>query len=191
MNSKTQAYNNRQSGSALVTILAVAAILAVLGAIVFMLVNKKDNEFSLANISHQSRTATTSEDVKALLTDVHAGKHDAKCTYLLKSIKSTLYIQGAKRMRVDTIIGDKPGHFVRMNDKMYMWADGNPKGTILPISDETIDNAYTPDGFASKVDEYKIKCESVGRLSESLFTPPSNVTFAEFKDQIRSSSSSE
>jgi len=181
----------KQRGSALVILLSVAAVLVVAGAIVFVLMSKKDGDFSLASTFHRTITATTASEVRTLLTDAKAGKYDAKCTYLLKSVESTLYVKGDSKMRVDTAIADKPGHFVRIGDSMYVWADGNPKGSILPISDDNEDGEYTPDGFASKVEEYNVKCESVGHLSESLFTPPPNVTFTDFKIRSGAPSSSE
>lgn len=180
-------HKNEQRGSALLILLAVAAVLVVAGAIAYLLLTGKG---SVGNVFHSTITATTPSEVKALLMDAKAGKYDAKCTYLLKSVENTLYMQGDAKMRVDTVIEDKPGHFVRLGDSVYIWADGNPKGSKLPISDKNKDSQYTPDGFASKVEEYDIKCESVGRLSDTLFTLPSDVTFTDFNSQLRSSSSS-
>lgn len=182
---------NEQRGSALVIILTVIAILVVLGGITYVLINNNKGSSGLTNTFHQTKTATTADEVKALLTDAKAGKYDAKCTYLLKTVESTLYVQGDSKMRVDTTIEDKPGHFVRLGDSVYIWADGNPKGSILPISDENKDSEYTPDGFASRVDQYNIKCQSVGRLSDSLFAMPSDVTFTDFKARDAGASSSQ
>lgn len=180
--------HTKQRGSALVIIVTVAAVLVVIAAIAYVLLSKKDSKPSLGNVFHKTVTATTADEVKTLLTDARAGKYDAKCTYLLKSHESSLYIKGDKKMRIDTVIDDKPGHFLGLDDSMYIWADGNPKGSILPLKNNK-DSEYSPDSFANRVEEYHVKCESVASLSDSLFVPPSDVTFADFKAQGGSASS--
>jgi hypothetical protein len=164
-------------GSALVIALTVVAVLVIIGAIAYALLAKNGGS-SLKNLFHKTITATTADEVRTLLSDAKAGKYDVKCTYNIKSVESTLYIKGDDKMRVDTVITDKPGHVLRLDESVYLWAEGNPKGSRLPVTKE--DSDYTPDGFANKVEESKAKCQSVGSLDESLFAVPSDVEFEDF-----------
>lgn len=183
---------NKQRGSALVIVLAITAVLATGGAIAYALIssNKDGGVVDLKSISHKTITATTSSEVKTLLTNAKAGDYDAKCTFTSESGDGTLYIKGPVGMRVDTTISDKPAHVLQHGDSVYIWADGQSEGSKFPMSDENKDSQYSPDAFANKVDEYHIKCQSVARLSDSLFTLPPSVTFVDVNSQFNTFRSS-
>ena len=183
---------DKQRGSALVIILTLVAILATAGAIVYVLLssNDKGGGVDLGKIGQKTTTASTSDGVKALLTKAKAGEYDAKCTYTSESGDGTLYVSGAEKMRVDTTINDRPGHVLRLGGAGYIWADGQSEGSKLPFqSGSSTDSKYSPETFASKVDKYHVRCESVGHLSESLFTLPKGVNFIDVNSQLQPYSS--
>lgn len=184
--------NDEQRGSAVVIALTVTAVVVTIGAIAFVLIANggKNNGIDLGKIGHKTITAATSEEVKVLLTSAKAGDYDAKCTYTDENGDSTIYISGAAKMRVDTTINEKPGHVLRLGDAGYVWADGQKEGSKLPFkSESSTSSKYSPDTFASKVDQYHVKCESVAGLDDSLFTLPTDVTFVDVNSKLNSSSS--
>ena len=182
---------DKQRGSSLVIILAAAAVLVTGGAIAYVLLSKNSGGegVNLSSIGHKTITASTADSVKALLTNAKAGDYDAKCTYTDESGNGTLYIKGSDTMRVDTTIKEKPAHVVRIKDAMYIWADGQTEGSKFPVTDTNGGSKYSPDSFATKVDKYHVKCESVAHLSESLFTLPKSVNFVDVNTQLNSYSS--
>lgn len=184
-------------GSVLVIILSIVAVVALSGAVAYTYIARNGNTSGGALVAPKTITATTPDGVKALLTNAMAGKYDAKCTYTTtsminkndtKPVTSTLYIHSAKKMRVDTPISNKPGHMLWLGESVYIWTDGDSKGSILPITNDGNGKTYTPEGFSSKVKEYRATCQSVPQISESMFTKPSKVEFVDFNAQIKSSS---
>lgn len=184
-------------GSGLVIILSIVAVIAISGAVAYTFVtrgsNVKNTASSSAPATVKTVSATTPEEVKAILTDAMAGKYGAKCDYTTttadsKSTQSTLYIKDSKKMRVDTPISNKPGHMLWLGEAVYLWADGDSKGSILPVKDSSQSKTYTPDGFASKVKEYHATCQSDAHMDESLFTKPANIEFVDFNAAVKSSS---
>lgn len=191
MSSKHQ--NSR--GSGLVIILSIVAVIVIGGAVAYAFMARKNTATGsvISPAPPKTITATTPDGVKALLTDAMAGKYGAKCSYMTTandstSTKSMLYVKSAKKMRVDTPISDKPGHMLWLNDLVYIWADGDSKGSILPVTSSTQSKTYTPDGFSSKVKEYQATCQSVPAMDESLFEKPTNIEFIDFNAQIKKSS---
>jgi len=178
-------------GSALVVILVVIGVVGIIGAVAYVLLNK--NGGGVGNIFGSTKTATSPGDIKSLLTEAKSGKFDAKCTYNTsggdKPADSTIYMSGAKKLRVDTPINGKPGHLIRIDDSAYLWADGDTNGSKLPITDKGESSKYTPDEFSKKAKDYRMTCESVSSLSDSLFNLPSGVSFVDFNAQLQSSSS--
>lgn len=183
--------NQGSRGSALVITLIVVGVVAIIGAVAYTLLSKNGNG-GVGNIFGSSKTATSPGDIKSLLTEAKAGKFDVKCTYTTTgndSIDSTIYMSGAKKLRVDTPINGKPGHLIRIDNSAYLWADGDSNGSKLPMTDKGEGSKYTPDEFSKKASDYKMKCESVSSLSDSLFSLPSGVSFVDFNAELQGSSS--
>lgn len=179
-----------QRGSAIVIALVVAAVVITAGAIGYVLFSKSQGrDVDLGALTHKTITADTSDEIKTLIQNVRNGDYDAKCTYSDDNGDSTLYLSGATKMRIDTTIEDKPGHIIRLDDAGYIWADSQSEGSKLPFTDEKKDSKYSPETFASKVDENNLKCQSVSKLSESLFTLPTDVNFVDVNTRFNSASS--
>jgi len=187
-------FRKRSRGSAVIITLIIVVIVAIISAIVYVVLSKSRESGGTRNIFSKTITATTPDEIKALLTDAKAGKYDAKCTYTTTTTEedaseSTIYIGGAKKMRVHTPINKQPRHLVRVDDVAYVWADGDNKGSKLPMADESETGTYTPNTLSSKAQEYHMKCNSVGDLDDSLFALPKDVTFTDFNAEYKSSAS--
>ena len=183
---------SKQNGSALVIILVAVVIVAIAGVGVFIAKGSSDKKDTTSQQSSKTTpfkaiTATNTADVKSLFSAAKAGTYDAKCSYTDDSGKnSTIYVSGDK-MRVDTTINTKPGHMLVLASTAYIWADGDSKGSSLPVTKDSNSTGST-DKFADNVDKYKLSCQSTSRLDASLFKKPDSVTFTDFNSQIKSSS---
>lgn len=176
-------------GSALVIILVIVGVVGIVGAVAYVLLN---NGGSVGNIFGSTKTATSTGDIKSLLADAKAGKFDAKCTYTTSGSEptdSTIYMSGAKKMRVDTPINGKPGHLIRIDNSAYLWADGDSTGSKLPMTDKGEGGKYTPDEFSKKAKDYHMTCESVSSVKDSLFELPSDIKFVDFNAELQNSAS--
>jgi len=185
--------NSKQNGSALVIVLVAVVLVAVVGAGVYITKgdSKKENGTSPQNSTatpFKSITATNTADVKSLFSAAKAGTYDAKCSYTDDSGKnSAIYISGAEKMRIDTTIDNKSGHMLVLGKTAYIWAEGNAKGSTIPVTNSSNSSTST-DKFADNVEKYKLSCQSVSRLDASLFKQPTDVTFTDFNSQIKPSS---
>lgn len=182
--------NNRQRGSALVIILTIAVVLLTGGALAYVGINQLNKEgkgIDVPLVGQKTITATTPETVKGLLTKAQAGEYDAKCTFTDDAgNQGTLYVEGEKKMRVDTTISDKPGHVLRLDDKVYIWADGQDEGSLFPMREDKANSNYSAEKFADNVEKYKVTCKSVGSLDSSLFALPKGVNFVDVNEQLKS-----
>ncbi len=202
---KRNSLNTKQSGAAhLIAIVAVVVVLiGGIGAYV-VLGGSKDKDANPGQNTQQNDAASnfvatkaiTPSEIKTLIAAVKAGTYDAKCTLdygeglpksqsaLTTTGPATLYLSGAKKMRLDATIESKPSHFMRVDTFVYLWADGNPKGSKIPVSTKSSSSsASSADSFAKNAEKYKMKCESAASLDNALFTPPTNVTFTEYNNQ--------
>lgn len=181
---------SKQTGSAHAIILIAVVVLVLIGVGVY--ITQGNSKRTSNNTGQQtsvispfkSTTATTSTDVKTMIKTARAGTYDVKCTYTDDSNNSsTIHISGSDKMRIDTTINNSPGHMLWLDKTVYIWADGNDKGSTLPVKEGGSDSGST-DKFAENVDKYKMKCESTKNLDRSLFKLPTNVTFTDFNSQI-------
>jgi hypothetical protein len=198
----------QQTGSAHLFLMVVVVLIIIggIGAYVATGGFKKDSNSSQNR--HQTSAgdnftvtkASTAADIKAMLAAAKAGDYDVQCTVdydkvpeasnalLPVSGKSTLYISGTARMRVDTTINHKPGHFMRLGKSVYLWADGAKQGSKIPVSTKSSSSSSSTDTFTKDAEKYDMQCQSVARLDDSLFVLPTGVTFTDLNSQFNSSS---
>lgn len=183
---KIQSLRNKQDGVAHLALLVVA-ILVVVGGIGAYILTKgsKKNDSNNPGTSQQSmmpftqKTANTPEEMKSMMTAARNGNYAAKCTFTDDSGNASYIYIAKDRMRVDTTINKKAGHMVWTTDKAYIWADGDTKGSILPVTNESSSSQQT-DKFADSAAKYKMSCQTQKQLDDSLFKIPTNVKFTDF-----------
>lgn len=185
--------HNNQNGASHLVLLIVTVLVIVGGIGVYILTGSRKNQNDKTTSSQQPvtpfkmMTATNATDIKSMINASRAGNYDVKCRYTDDSGNaSTIYVTKDK-MRVDTTINKKAGHMIWLSDKAYIWADGDTKGSILPVTKDT-DSSKQTDKFADNVDKYKMSCQNATHIDVTLFKVPTNISFTEFSTQSGSSS---
>jgi hypothetical protein len=198
-----------QNGSAIMIVVFIVVLALIGGAGAYVATggfkNGGDNTNSQqTNKNFKSVTATSTADLKTMFAAAKADEYDIKCTLnydksaasknalLPVSGPATLYVDGAKKMRVDMTISGKSSHFMRLGQSAYLWNDGATKGSEFPITNESATSTssqLSTESFADNAKNYDLKCQSVADLDVSLFILPTGVTFTEVNSTLNSTRS--
>ncbi len=167
-------------------IAAVVVLLIVgIGGYLFMNQNKTSND-------NQGNSSTNSNDgnVFTSIKDALSKSVSLKCEFEEDGRKTTAYIKnGAIRSDVMGAKVEENASMIYKGDKFYVWTESPKQGFVMTINPEDMDSTdetvETGDvkGMMEAMEKYKESC--VPSLpSDSLFTPPTDVTFQDMSSMI-------
>jgi len=167
----------------------IAAVILLGGA--FFIIQK-------SNTGNQSSTGTTTsvtsgptdgsnnDSTFASLKDALSKSMTLKCEQKLEDGSTVLaYIKNG-RVRMEGIQVDantKSGNVIINGDKTYIWDTGTKKGFMMTAPKVTGQDQVTTQqsqtDYVGQFEQYKQSCK-VAVVSDSVFTPPSDVEFTDF-----------
>lgn len=122
------------------------------------------------------------------------GYKNAVCTYSDQDVNGVIYVANKDRMRYNftSVNPDHPsGGMIMTDDVQYIWDDATKEGFMIRggSDDEDVDSegssALNEDDDSIDLDqEYEFDCKKWS-VDQSIFTPPSDVTFADMDELIR------
>lgn len=149
--------------------------------------------------SDQSSTSApkTENSLFTSIKDAMSKSLSLKCEYQVEGVKTTTYIKGGM-VRVMTESADAEtgnGNAIIKDNKMWVWTEGDSEGFTLELVEEDFveePGTEAPSDQTSKedvieeIEKYKDSCSSA-TVADSMFTPPSDITFSDlsqFQDQL-------
>lgn len=114
-----------------------------------------------------------------------------------RGVATVAYVKaGAVRVNTTGKTAEESGYFIMKDKKLYFWQKGSKEGTLMTMSDEKVTAAPGKPEPTGKADEksgnvlgelekFKDKCKP-SVVADSLFTPPSDVTFTDFSKMMPS-----
>ena len=154
------------------------------------------NESTPANT--ESQTGNDSTAFTGSITDLFKRSENVTCNFSSTdqtsnaSTTGTIYLASDQKMRGDftttTTEGTFTSHVINDSEYMYSWGDQLPQGMKMKAIDpEAVNNDQpTPDSPSHGVDlnqEFTYDCSS-WTVDQSKFTPPSNIQFQDFTQQM-------
>lgn len=174
-------------------VISIIGLLVVLGggvAAYTLFSTGQDSANQTTNSSLSSSDSPTVE--QASIEDLLTRNASLKCTYSVNEEnvvnKGTAYFSGSKNMYgefVSTVDGkDMLTYIVRNGDTQYVWVKDE---TVGFKNDVSTSNKETQQQTSQQIDpekKYEFSCVNWEK-DESLFTPPSSVTFTDIGEQSR------
>ncbi len=161
-------------------IIAAVVVLVILGVGGYLFMNQ--NKTSQGT---EGNSATTGNDgnVFTSIKDALSKSVSLKCEFEEEGRKTTAYIKnGAIRSDVAGAKVEENASMIFKGDKFYVWTESPKQGFVMTVNPEDMDstdeNVETGDikGMMEAMEKYKDSC--VPSLpSDSLFTPPTDVSF--------------
>jgi hypothetical protein len=121
---------------------------------------------------------------RKLIADASEGKYDIKCTYKTQDMNGLLYLRNKKQLRFDTQKKNTILHALKTGRNLYLWDNSGQQGLVIQVelptdgAAETQVQTYTAESFAKNAEAYNLACGRVEDLDSSLFSVPSDVSFA-------------
>lgn len=168
--------------SPVLPIVIVVVVLAILGIVGYLLMNKGGTSMGLKK---GAGTFTSIKDALSKSVSLECEYKDAAGNSTKSYIKN-----GAMRADMVAVNDADSGSVIMKDKKMYFW-HGN-KGYMMDVPDpkegekvETTDKNSKEDEFLNEMEQYKDQCKA-SVVSDSLFTPPSDVDFASMSEMMPS-----
>lgn len=209
---------NRQKGFAPIIIIAVVAVVAVVGGGAYYFTKQKeikkegvqDQKQEIQEQKSSSSSVDASNPFAKWLSELNAGK-SIVCTTKDKETGSvmTSYMKGKKVKISGTGIGNgeaKEGYMINDGTYAYMWSKGEKTGMKIkiPSPEEQKQIQKEAQEFVEKnkalsqeglFEQYKdpnisIDCKAAG-VSDSEFTPPTNIEFTNPEEMMKNFQGSE
>lgn len=171
--------------SPIIPIIIVIAVLMVLGIAGYLLMNKG----GVSTMGMKKEGGAFSSIKDALSKSV-----SLECEFEENGTKTKSYIKnGAIRADMTSANAAESGSMIMKNKKMYFW---NQEGGFMmevpdykaeDVTDDTSDDGKPNQGgdLLKAMEEYKDKCKA-SVVSDSLFTPPADVTFTDMSKMMPS-----
>lgn len=166
--------------SPIIPIIIVIAILALAGLAWFMMKGK-------SSMMGGSAKGSAFSSIKDALTK----SVSLKCEFDENGTHTITYIKnGAIRADMTNPNPEQSGSMIMKEKKMYFWKD--KEGYVMEVPDykdtEEVKDTEKPsqsDDFMKELEAYKDKCNA-DVVSDSLFNPPSDVTFSDMSQMMPS-----
>lgn len=180
-------------------IIAIVVALAVIGGGAFIITNNGNDENGSQASTASSDSPKQGDDAAEISTikELVSRNKDVTCTFSgteqdgAKN-SGTVYVSKG-RMNGDFILepAGKPvqkSHIIQDGTYQYVWIDGKSEGTKIKLSamESLVDEEKAKQQAQQPVDQDKkfdFSC-SDWNVDESVFTPPSNVTFSDLSAQL-------
>ncbi|OGK09292.1 hypothetical protein A2767_03590 [Candidatus Roizmanbacteria bacterium RIFCSPHIGHO2_01_FULL_35_10] len=169
----------------------IVVILLLLGGGAFLAFKNKPAQPGAVN-TNVGQGQTQDGNVFTSIKDALSKSLSLECTYKdEKGTESTTQIKGgAIHVVAKTLTNGKEinSQIIMKDRKMYSWDEETKKGFVFEIPDETLQttpSSQTPTGenkgesFLAEIEKYKDACKPAV-VSDSLFTPPTDVEFQDF-----------
>ncbi len=184
-----------KNGSKTGVILLVVVLLILGGGAAFLLLSK-NTASPTTTTSGKVANPTTSTDTFSSIQEALAKSMSLQCDYTdTAGTKTTSYIKGgAIRSDIVTTSVSKGGTSIIVKDNtMYMWT--GKEGTKMTFDPASLTATVTPGAqqktstqkpgdVIDSLEKYKQSCKPA-TVSDSLFTPPSDVTFADLSELMK------
>lgn len=178
----------KKQGKALVIISAIVGALIIGGVVAYFMTDgfgtQKSNGTNGSSEQNQTQSSQQTDKpttgFEALLASAKTGKFDVKCTYEQNGDKGTFYVRGENTMRFDAVSSEGTSHAIKTDNTLYVWSGSESTGMMFVDTDtSSADNEadYSIDKYEDDSAAYNLHCENVGKLNNSLFTPPNNIEF--------------
>lgn len=158
----------------------IAAIVVIAAGVWFFTQSKNTNEVQTDTASTEAEAELQQENTS--LKELMSRDREVKCTYESADGGSgTIYAtRGRARGDFEVTTDGKPsmGHMIANQTTGYFWMEGQTTGMKMMIDADA--NASTNNQGVDPNKNYDFNCES-WRADASVFTPPTNVQFQEFK----------
>lgn len=164
-------------------------ILLLLGVGGFMVLNKDKS----ATSDDSSNTSEDNENVITSIRDALSKSMTLECNYddSESGTKVQAYIKnGAVRTNITAKDPKSSGSTIIKDKKMYFWnQDGGfmmeiPEISITPTEDDSSSQNSNPEDVIEGIERYKDSCKPAV-VSDSLFTPPTDVKFQDFSQMMK------
>jgi len=165
----------------------VIAILIAVGGGAFVLSNRNNPEVSkTAEIETNPQTNSSTEAPRSIK-DLLSYKGTQQCSFSSEGNTGLIYMSGGK-MRADFTVTLTPGntnsHMIVDGQSVYIWTENQTTG--VKITTDAIEEFDTPNQAAT-IDpnqDMDFNCSS-WTANQSVFTPPTNVSFAEIDSSLK------
>ncbi len=159
------------------SIIIVVVILIVIG--VFAYFNNSSQQGSLTE-----QAKTESNNLFSSIKDAMSKSLSLKCEYQGVEGKTTTYVKGEKVRVITETTGAEAtiANLIFKDNKMWVWNEGEKEGFLFEIDNQDVDEQEDLSGQSNReeiieeLEQYKDQC-STAVIQESMFTPPSDVTF--------------
>lgn len=169
----------------LIAIVFAAALILIA---VFLYLNQAP-----ASQDSSSNQAASKESVFTSIKDAMSKSLSLKCEYEAGEIKTIAYVKGNK-VRVESRSDNeeiKNSNVIVKDNNVWMWTEGEDKGLLIELKDEEMESQEVglptdtnQQEIIEDLEAYKDRCETAV-VSDSLFTPPSDVEFNSFLNQVQ------
>lgn len=167
----------------LVPVIVVVLILLGVGGFLFMNSKKGNIPNGInTNTTTQSNTTSSGGNILDNIRDAFSKSASFSCQYPdpTGKTKITTYVKnGAIRVKNLSSSAEQTGNAIMKDNKMWIWSEGKKEGMILTLKN-TADKSGTQkdqrEEAILEMEKYKQYCK-VEIVSDSLFTPPSEVNF--------------
>jgi uncharacterized protein YxeA len=138
----------------------------------------------------QNKNGASSGNIVSTVKDAVSKTASMQCDYTDEQgrVSKTYIKNGAVRSDYTGKTAQDSGSVIVTGKKMYMWtADKKgfsydiPEVTVTPGQNQAPESGNKKDEFMSGLDKYKDSCKAA-IVSDSLFTPPSDVTFTDYSE---------
>lgn len=167
--------------------IVIGMIILLLAGFVFYFMSSKKSPTGLVG-------SNKSEGIFTSIKDALSKSVSLQCTFTDESgRKTTSYIKnGAIRADIVSSIADESGSVILKDNKTYFW--NNKGGFVMTVEpDKTKTNGNNPaqsqgDSIMKELEKYKDSCKA-SVVSDSLFTPPSDVKFTDLSKLMKGNGS--
>lgn len=171
-------------------IVIIVVVLLLLGVGGFLLTQKSSNPALNSNSNNTGSNPFTS------IQDALSKSLSLECTFTDdKGRQTKTYIKaGAVRTDFTGATPEESGSMVLKDKKMYSWSNGTKEGFMMEVPDvkitpsqtttTTSDKTANPADALAMIEKYKDSCKP-GTVSDSLFTPPSDIKFTDYSSMMK------
>lgn len=174
--------------------LVVVVLVAAGGWFAYSQSKEKDDTQAKSNTDTAENADDSLFDSSANTLRGLLGFKNAVCTYSDQESNGVIYIANEDRMRYNftsTNPEEPAGSMIMSDGTQYIWEDATKEGFMMRYNPEDMRDEATESEATSEDDEsvdldqeYNFNCEKWS-VDQSVFTPPSDVTFADMDALIK------
>ena len=177
----------------------IVVLLLLLAGGAFLAFKNKPVQTDAVNTAVDQGQPNQDSNVFTSIKDALSKSLSLECTYQdEKGTETKTYIKsGAVRAESKIVVNGSAteSQVIFKDRKMYSWDNTTKKGVVFEIPEETENPQITPSGqrsaddnksesFLAEIEKYKDACKPAV-VSDSLFTPPSDVEFQDFSSILK------